>query len=298
MNDDTPRFPRRLLLATDLCAGCDRPLDRARQLAGEWRADVTVLMVREGPATPEEVASWLERGQDGGRAVHAFERAARAEVAEEFSGTGVAATLQVAHGDVTDGIMQAAATLAEDLVVIGASREETFQQVLLGSTAGRLAQALTQPVLLVRRRTRASYERILVATDFSDASRRALETALRLFPGRRVTLLHVMDDSADPASELFAVHQQWAHTQAKQFLAQCDLPEQRRAHIDLVIRHGAVTQAITAFVAEQRVELAVLGVPRHSVMTRVFIGSRSEDLLRHLPCDVLLVRAAQEGADA
>lgn len=295
------RFPRRLLLATDLCAGCDRPLDRARQLAAEWRADVTVLMVREGPATPEEVASWLDagqtRGQARGQTVHAFELAARSEVAEEFAGTGVSASLAVAHGDVTDGILDTAARMPDALVVIGASREETFQHLLLGSTAGRLAQALAQPVLMVRRRVRASYERIVVATDFSAPSMRALETAARLFPGRRITLLHVMDDSADPASELYAVHLQWAYTQCKQFLAQCDLPAHARPHVDIVVRHGAVTETITSFVTQQGVELAVLGVPRHSVMTRVFIGSRSEDLLRSLPCDILLVRAAQEGGD-
>ena len=105
MNDSTsvlptPLPPQRLLLATDLCAGCDRPLDRAKQLAREWQAELAVLTVRDGPQTPEEVASWL----DGSPTVHAFELAARRELAEEFSGTGVTPTLQVLEGDVTDSI--------------------------------------------------------------------------------------------------------------------------------------------------------------------------------------------------
>jgi nucleotide-binding universal stress UspA family protein len=285
--------PRRLLLATDLCAGCDRPLDRARQLAQEWRAEVTVLMVREGPGTPEEVASWL----DGSDEVHAFELAARSEVAEEFAGSGVDAAVQVAHGDVTDGILAAAAALDDALVVIGASRDQTFRQAILGSTAGRLAQRLAQPVLLVRRRARGSYERILVANDFSAASCHALDTAMRLFPGRRFTLLHVLEDGALAPPDAFAAEVRRALAESERFLERCALPAGLRERIDVEIGHGNLSAALHRHVAGHGVQLAVIGVPRHSAVARVFIGSRSEDLLRQLSCDTLLVRAAQGGAD-
>lgn len=184
-------IPPRLLLATDLCLRCDRPLDRAKQLAREWQASLTVLMVRDGPGSPEEVASW----PDDRNTVHAFELAARAEVAEEFAGTGVAATLQVVRGDVSYGILNTAALQTDAVVIIGASRAESFQQFILGSTAARLAQELAQPLLVVRQRTRGRYDRIVVANDFGGAARRALATAAGLFPAHRITLMHVLEDS-------------------------------------------------------------------------------------------------------
>lgn len=294
MNYHTDRFiPQRLLLATDLCMRCDRPLDRARQLAREWRSSLTVLMVRDGPGSPEEVASWL----DGRNAVHAFELAARAEVAEEFAGTGVAATLQVVRGEVSDGILQAASVLTDAVVIIGASRAESFQQLILGSTAARLAQELGQPLLVVRQRSRGRYNRILVANDFGAAARRALATAIGLFPFHRITLMHVLEGSAPGLAEASpgAVHE--AFENSERFLDQCGLPHSVRARIDIVIGHGAVADAMTRHVQAAATQLVVLGVHPRSALARVFKGSISDELLRRLPCDTLLVRAVEGRAN-
>jgi nucleotide-binding universal stress UspA family protein len=276
--------PRHLLLATDLGPRCDRPLDRARQLARAWQAELTVLTVRDGPQTPEEVASWL----DGGATMHAFEPAARRELAEEFAGTGVSPALQVLEGDVTDSILAAAAGLPDALVVMGASRDDSFQELILGSTAERLSQELAQPLLVVRQRTRGSYERILVANDFSEGARTALDTALRLFPGCRIALLHVLEGGAgEPLAGAFDD----AVARGARFLDECALAPAARALVDPVHVHGKVAEAVARHARENLVQLAVLGVRRRSGMARVFMSSHSEGLLQHLGCDTLLVRA-------
>jgi nucleotide-binding universal stress UspA family protein len=293
VNDTTESLQprrRRLLLATDLTARCDRPLDRARQLAIEWQADLTVLVVQQGPGSPEEVASWL----DGSTTGHAFEPAARAELAEEFAGTGLAPALQVVEGDVADGILAAAATFADAVVVIGAVTNAPVQQLILGSTAARLAQELAQPLLVVRQRTRRRYERILVANDFSAASRRALETALHLFSGCRITLFHVLEDSAGDASH-DAIREVAARS--VRFLDSCTLAPEARARIHVAAGQGLVTEAVSRHVVEEAIGLVVVGVHRQSAVARVFKGSTSEDLLQQVPCDMLLVRASEDSDD-
>ncbi|MFC0253503.1 universal stress protein [Massilia consociata] len=290
MNDSTSGpSPQRLLLATDLCARCDRPLDRAKQLAREWQAELVVLTVREGPRTPEEVSSWL----DGERTTGAFELAARRELEAEFAGTGLSPSLQVMEGDVIDNILGAASALDDTVVVTGASGEDTFQQLILGSTAERLSQSLMQPLLVVRQRTRGSYDRILVANDFSDAARRALATAVRLFPGRRIVLFHVLEAVAEPVAGAV----QEALAASERFLDSCALPAGAREHIATFIGHGSVPDTISRYALEQALQLVVLGVRRQSGMARVFMGSRSDDLLQHLACDTLVVPAAQGGGD-
>lgn len=285
-------IPARLLLATDLCAGCDRPLDRARQLAQEWHAALTVLMVREGPDTPDEVGAWL----DGGSVGHAVELAARAELAEEFSGSGLVVQLRLAQGDVTDAIAHAAEALPDALVVIGASREESFRHLLLGSTAGRLARSLPQPVLLVRKRTRGPYARILVANDFSDPARQALVDTLRLFPGRAVTLFHALEDRPHMPQEAFAGSRLQALEDSERFLDGCALAPGERRRVRIVIESGALADTLAHYVAEHALQLVVLGLrgnPLRSTVARVLLGSRGEDLLRQLPCDTLLVHAPE-----
>lgn len=287
MNDSIP--PSRLLLATDLCAHCDRPLDRAKQLALEWQSELVILTVREGPRTPDEVSAWL----DGEATVSALELAARRELQEEFAGSGVAPTLQVRDGEVVDAILDTAGTLGDGVVVTGASRDEGFQQLIFGSTTERLAQGLAQPLLVVRQRTRGAYARILVANDFSDASRRALETAVRLFPGRRIVLFHVLEALAEPVAD--AVPEMLAASE--RFLDGCALPPGARQHIAPFIGHGGVTGTIARYAHEHALQLVVLGVRERSSVARVFMGSRSDDLLLHLACDTLLVRAPEGGVD-
>lgn len=274
MNDFAPgRRPQQLLLATDLSPRDDRALDRTRQLAIEWQAGLAVLVVHEGPATPEEVSSWL----DGRSATHHFGIAMRAELAAEFAGTGISPTLQVGQGDVTASILDAAAGLGDALVIIGASRNVSFQELILGNAAGGLVQRLAHPLLVVRQRPRSAYARILVPTDLTDTCRHALATAIRLFPERRITLLHVADAGAD----------------AQRFLDRCTLPPDVRERIDIVVSAGPVTEAIGRHVADAAIDLVVLGVHRRSAVARVFSESRSDELLQQLPCDTLLVRTSE-----
>ena len=292
MNDRPDSLlPQRVLLATDLSARHDRPLDRATQLAHEWLAELMVVTAREGPATPEEVSSWL----GGGNSVHAFELAARAELAREFAASGLTPSLRVVEADVIDGILSVAATVPDSVVVIGASPDQSFQQFVLGAKAVRLAQGLIkgvgQPLLVVRQRTRASYSRILVANDFSDGARRALETAVRLFPGRPITLFHALEDSVPALADGDAALVQAALERSAQWITRCELPADIVPRITVVIGHGAVHDAVADYAARQAVELVVLSVRHHSAMARVFIGSRSDDLLLHLACDTLLVPA-------
>ena len=290
VNDSTRGpWPQRLLLATDLCARCDRPLDRAKQLALEWHSELLVLTVREGPRTPEEVASWLDR--DG--ATQAFELAARRELDEEFQYSPLSPSLRVVEGDVTDSILEVAATLEDALVVTGASSEGSFQQLMLGSTAERLAQDLPHPLLVVRQRSRGPYARILVANDFSSASRRALEAACRLFPGRRIVLFHVLEALAEPVAGAV----QEALEASERFLDDCALPAGAREDVATFIGHGSVTDTISRYAVEQATQLVVLGVHPQSGVARMFMGSRSEDLLQHLACDTLLVRSREDQDD-
>jgi len=281
-------WPQRLLLATDLGARCDRPLDRAKQLALEFQSDLHVLTVREGPRTPDEVASWLDR--EG--APQGFELAARRELDEEFQGSPLVPTLQVLDGDVSDAILEVAGGMEDALVLTGAANDDSFQRLILGSTAERLAQDLVHPLLVVRQRTRGPYGRILVANDFSHAARQALETAARLFPGRRIVLFHVLEDLAEPVAGAV----QEALEKSERFLDTCILDSDTRAKVATFIGHGSVTDTLCRYTRDEAIQLTVLGVHPQSGVARMFMGSRSEDLLQHLGCDTLLVRS-RKGKD-
>ena len=281
-NDAAQR--QRLLLATDLSAHCDRPLERAKLLAAQWQAELAILTVHEGPEAPAEVIGWLD-GDDGH---HRAAAAAQRALLCEFDGSGVHPSLHLADGSVADAIPALAARLRSTLVITGSARCETLEHLLLGSTVERLARSLAPPLLVVRGRARGNYRRILVPSDFSAAARLALETAARLFPDCAITLFHGQT-SADTES---------AREACTRFLDSCRLPAGARARIEVVIAAGALDSLLARHVQEQAIELAVIGLHEQPGVLRVLMGSTAERLLRGLPCDTLVVRAGGDDATA
>ena len=86
MSEHSLTTPPGLLLATDLSARCDRPLERAKQLAGQFHSLLTVLTVHDAPQAPLEVTGWLDGDIGLERAEHAFMKQAnnKGRVLESF----------------------------------------------------------------------------------------------------------------------------------------------------------------------------------------------------------------------
>lgn len=286
MNDSLDAsLPRKLLLATDLSARCDRPLERARQLATQWHASLELLTVREGPQVPAEVVQWLA-GPDGSAET---EFTARRDIAREFEGCGFPVSLHFADGEVAEAVQAAAERMDSALVIAGAARVNTLGEVFLGSSVERLARTLGRPLLVVRQRARAPYQRILVPTDFSAASRLALETAARLFPDAQLTVFHAHEAGMDALADAAPAGDAGVRSRGQRFLDACRLAPQVRARIIVDSAPGKPELLIARYVREHAVDLAVLGLHGQPGMLRLFIGSKGEQLLRSLDCDTLLV---------
>lgn len=295
MNDSNDAsLPRKLLLATDLSARCDRPLERARQLAAQWQASLDLLTVREGPQVPAEVVNWLA----GSDASTEAEFAARRDVARDFAGCGFPVSLHFADGDVADAVQQAAARMDSALVIAGAARINTLGEMFLGSTVERLARTLGRPLLVVRQRARAPYQRILVPTDFSAAARLALQTAARLFPEAQLIVFHAHAPGINALAEGAPAGNGGLRLQCEQFVDACGLPPQLRARIVIDSAPGAAEGLVTRYVREHAVDLAVLGLHGQAGVLRMLLGSKGEQLLRGLDCDTLLVCTGDADADS
>lgn len=294
MNDSNDAsLPRKLLLATDLSARCDRPLERARQLAAQWQASLDLLTVREGPQVPAEVVNWLA----GSDASTEAEFAARRDIARDFEGCGFPVSLHFADGDVADAVQQAATRMDSALVIAGAARINTLGEMFLGSTVERLARTLGRPLLVVRQRARAPYHRILVPTDFSAAARLALQTAARLFPEAQLIVFHAHEPGINALAEGAPAGNGALRLQCEQFVDACGLPPQLRARIVIDSAPGAPEGLVTRYVREHAVDLAVLGLHGQAGVLRMLLGSKGEQLLRGLDCDTLLVCTGDADAD-
>ena len=289
--------PNRLLLATDLSVRCDRALDRSMQLAREWRAELVVLNVleaRQAPQAPDLVLAWAADKDD-----ESSYRLAQHQLRHCLAGQDVRASIRIARGDAASSIREVAANTGCGLIVTGMARNETLGRFLLGSTVESLARTVPQPLLVVRNLVRGTYRRIVVATDFSDSSRHALNAAVGLLPDRELTLYHAFTISLPEISDKTpntCISRDIEKSECAAFLAASDLPDEMRSRLRLVIEHGTLETTLTHYVREQGVDLVVMGTHGRSGLMNIMLGSAATRLLDWLPCDTMIVRGPRATA--
>jgi Universal stress protein family len=102
----------------------------------------------------------------------------------------VEAAPQLATGKPYFEIPRLAAKRQAELVVVGAHGEHFLYDMFIGSTAEKVLQCITQPLLIVKQRPIASYGHIMVPLDFSPASEAAMSVRTAYFAGTNVSVVH------------------------------------------------------------------------------------------------------------
>lgn len=137
-------------------------------------------------------------------------------------------------------------------------------------------------------------ENILVPTDFSPCSRKALVYARNIARRHncRLTLLHIIPPRhllvpEDPGQDRT---RRDAFDQLKRFQADLvskgilsDVPTR------LVVRRGKGWAVISKLLKQERTDLIVLGTHGRTGLPRLILGSFAEDVFRHSPCPVVTV---------
>jgi nucleotide-binding universal stress UspA family protein len=275
-----------ILLVTDLSPRCDRAMDRAAIMAKLHQVKLIVLHVVETP--------WLTKlAQPAWRSMQAEQQAiAQQQVRQDLKNVDVEFDVRVESGNPIDVICAVAAELGCGLIVTGTAREETLGRMVIGTTVERLARRCDTPLLIVRMRPFKPYDKIAIATDFSEGSRHALETAIDLLPQAQLALFHAFDEVAgiydldEPTvKEQCAIRQKLAlgFAESTQALKGKPMPT-------IVVEHGSAEQGLPSYVSTHEIELVVLGTHGVTGLVRTAMGSVAEKILSALRCDALVVR--------
>ncbi len=299
MTEQNPKGPpKKILLATDLSARCDRALDRAASLATAWQAEligVHALEQEEGfyASLDRRLPSWRRRPDPA----HIVEDQLRRDM--QHAAPHVTAVAE--RAEPTELILRVAKARGCDLIVTGIARDETLGRFGLGTTVDHLLRRSRVPLLIVKERVRGPYSNIIVATDFSESSRGALEAPIAFFPDRKLDLFHAYDvPLAGIAGEPPGADDYRAEVaaEAAAFLASAGVAETGRRRFGLLTERGHPSELIHQYVRDRGVDLVVLGSHGRSALLDMFLGSTAKEILSALACDVLVVReprAAVEG---
>lgn len=178
----------------------------------------------------------------------------------------------------------------------------------LGSTASQCVRTAPCDVLVLRDWQGGDFRHILVCTDFSSTSQRALEGALQLAEAHEATLetVHVVYPAGrDSWGE--ALEHEGEPPKADSEEAREHAEEEMRSFLDpqagrlANLRHRAtilesmhIAVALTEHIRNCGADLVVMGTRGHSLLTSHFLGTNAERLIADASVSVLAVREPAE----
>jgi nucleotide-binding universal stress UspA family protein len=286
-----------ILAATDFSAAARRAVERAARLAHECGAPLSLMHVLPGGAL-QDLRQWLGSGSAIEQQLHDDARQQLQQLAGELQAARRVPVRSVeAAGSALDEIVREAEALDAALLVLGARGQGFLRRLVLGSTAERLLRRTTRPLLVVRQAVHGSYQRVLLALDFSPWSQAAVALARRVAPQAQLVLLHAWEVPFEAKLRFAGVeaatierYRGQARTEAMRRL--CELAGAAGltpGHWTPCLVEGEASLAIVEH--EQNCDLVVLGKHGRSVTEDLLLGSVTQHVLAEGQADVLVSTA-------
>ena len=279
----------------------------AKRLAQRFSASIHLAHVRHlnyaadlmAPVPPMVPFAFTPYEHDAARSV-------LKELEEVASECGVSsATCDVLSGAPPfDEICRLAKTVSAGLVVMTTHGRTGLKHVFLGSTAERIVQHSSCPVLVTRRSalqtnngSQFRIKTIVVPIDFSSCSREGLRYAIAFANefGAKIILVHATYLGYVYSCEGTAIYDIPGLQKTARKTAERKMRELVRSvnfgpvKFERAFTDGSPVIDICAFAKCHNVDLIITSTHGFTGFTHVLIGSVAEQVVRHAPCSVLVV---------
>ncbi len=217
--------------------------------------------------------------------------------------------IMVKPGDAAREIRTEAEREPADLLIMGTHGRSGFERLFLGSVTEKVLRSTSVPVLTIPPPVREPgppiYKTILCPLDFSDGSQRSLEYALSLAKeaDARLILLHAIEDLLGDAGTRTLGHvsvSEYYHQLEQDAAARLTamVPDEARvwARPEERVVRGRAYREILKVVADERVDLVVMGVQGKGAVDRFLFGSTTHRVVREARCPVLTLRSGSLNA--
>jgi nucleotide-binding universal stress UspA family protein len=298
---------RNIIVPIDFSKISMQAIQIARQLAQRFGASIHLAHVRHlnyaidfvTPAPPAIPFSFTTYEQLG-------EQTALKDLKKVARECGVSsATCDVLGGAPPfDEICRLAQNIPADLVVMPTHGRTGLKHVFLGSTAERIVQHSSCPVLVTRGSAlhsnngpRFRIKTILVPVDFSSCSREGLRYAIAFANefGAKIVLLHATYLGYVYSCDGTAIYDIAGLQKAARKAAERKMHELVRSvnfgavKCEMAFTDGSPVIDICAFAKDHDVDLIITSTHGFTGFKHVLIGSIAEQVVRHAPCSVLVV---------
>lgn len=310
-----------IVVGLDLTTFSRGALGQASRIAARNGAALHAIHAIE-PSVVDEVLAFVGLGREQswdamrGRAREIAQRVA-GEIEGEDAGrsaalaTAVGAQVDVEVGPPLDVLKRAVDAHQADLLVLGVSSPQRTRRGP-GPVATACLRHVPANVLLAREDHLGPYSSVVACTDFSEASFRVVEMAVRVarFDKAPLRVVHIaippspdLDYSGDPLglwpSQPIHLTESWNAYRASLGPRLVEFVKPLSAELSEIefkleiSEHGHYGKGIAAYAREHGADLLVLGNQGRSNLRYALMGSTAERVLAELPCSALVIKQVQ-----
>jgi nucleotide-binding universal stress UspA family protein len=288
-----------ILCPIDFSEFSTRAYRHALSLAEHYKAKLVALHVVELWRYPyAEYAASAGDYANFCRALHKGGQEQLKEFAKSHPHDEIQPELVVHEGRAPDSILSFTRERKMDLIVMGTHGRRGFDRLMLGSATDRVMREACCPVLAVCQPPHDSVaagekgqyvhhlSRILVCTDFSENSNRALDYAISVaeeYDGE-LTLLHVVEDVPSPARK-----EEVIGTSTEQLDKLIPAEKRKTLKVRTAVRIGKPYQRIVEYAEQSQIDIVTMGVRGAGALDRAVFGSTTYRVIQLGPCPVLAV---------
>jgi nucleotide-binding universal stress UspA family protein len=192
------------------------------------------------------------------------------------------------------------------LVVIGTHGKGMAFDSLIGGTAEKILHNVNFPLLIIRLRQLGGEEfpvceadclslskKILFVTDFSDTSHRAFTHLEKMVEvgAHRISLLHVQDKTRIEKHLLDQLEEFNAIDTNRLEMLKSTLIKKGAREVNILLKYGMPVSEILNVSQEDDHSFIIMGSQGRGYVKEVFLGSVSDNVVRHATLPVLLIPA-------
>lgn len=204
----------------------------------------------------------------------------------------------IRYGNVFDRIMAFAQENNVNLILVTDGADSSGNNYQVSVITEKLMRKSEKPVWVVRHNCKSLPKNILCPVDFSDASARALNNAIKIARTFKAEL-HIIN-VFEPLQESFSVRLNINYKEEntrlkkeneikfKEFLDEFN-PSGIKHHITSLT--GKANEEIVRFAKENEADLIFMGATGKSVLQRILLGSVTEKVVRDLPSSIVLTKS-------
>jgi len=282
------RLLEKILIPVRINETSAEQLNVAIQLANKFHSQVILLHVLPIEAKMDSINSLIMKYVDND-----FEK-----VLDNLKKIGIHAEKRIGYGNMFDQIISIAEMENVNLILIVNEMEHIDDNYKIDVVAEKLIRKSQKPIWVVKSGSNTIPDKILCPVDFSDASERALNNAIKIsrtFQSKLfvITVFEPLEENSSMRYNInYKKENEELENETKKkfedFIKKFNFTD---VDYNTKLIRGKTHEKIIAFATKNNIDLIFMGATGKSLLQRVLLGSITEMVIRELPSSMVITKS-------